>query len=147
VRRSEDIPFKSYLEEFGDNLVIHDKLVGKGMNIKHLIEKANDNTHIYTCGPERLLTAVIEAAESCGVAKDHVHLEAYTAATSGDPFTAELRLSKKSLEVGTTMTLLDVLRDAGLDIFSSCEAGNFGTCRVNVEKGGIDHRGNRALGI
>jgi ferredoxin len=35
-----------------------------------------------------------------------------------------------------------VLRDAGLEVSSSCEVGNCGTCRVEVLKGRIDHRGS-----
>jgi ferredoxin len=52
---------------------------------------------------------------------------------------------KKSLEVVRNIcmriTLLDVLRNAGFDIPSSCEVGNCGACRIGVQNGRIEHRG------
>ena len=45
------------------------------------------------------------------------------------------------LEVKEEQTLLDVLREAGLEIGSSCEVGNCGTCKVMVCKGKVEHRG------
>jgi ferredoxin len=74
-----------------------------------------------------------------------MHLESFMALTSGDPFTAELAESKKLLKVKEEHTLLDVLRDAGFDIPSSCEVGNCGTCRVGVGNGKVEYRGTGLL--
>ena len=53
----------------------------------------------------------------------------------------ELAGSKKTLEVKEEQTLLDVLRDAGFEVPSSCEVGNCGTCKVEVCSGRVEHRG------
>jgi len=73
--------------------------------------------------------------------RGRLHFEKFEISTSGDPFTAQLAESKKKIEVNGEQTLLDALREAGLDVPSSCEAGNCGTCRVGVKGGRIEHRG------
>lgn len=45
------------------------------------------------------------------------------------------------MEVGSEETLLQVLRKVGLDMDSSCEVGNCGTCNVKVCEGNVLHRG------
>ena len=77
--------------------------------------------------------------------QDQVHFEAFEIAATGDPFTAELLSSQKTIEVSSSKTLLEALREAGIEVPSSCEAGNCGTCRVNVAKGRVDHRGTGLL--
>ena len=74
-----------------------------------------------------------------------MHVEAFTVATSGDPFTAELKQSGKTVEVGATESLLDALKAVGMDIDSSCEVGNCGTCRVDVCGGRVEHQGTGLL--
>jgi ferredoxin len=79
--------------------------------------------------------------EAYGLAKENVHFELFEVETSGEPFTVELAVSNEILDVPTERTLLDVLRDAGIDVPSSCEVGSCGTCLVDVKKGRIQHRG------
>lgn len=147
VRSKNDIPFKHYLEPLIEkgSVRIHDKAAGQSINLKELLNQNNENSHIYCCGPQRLMDGVVQAAEACGVPKDHVHFEAFSGATGGDPFTAEVASSKRVVEVGENSSLLDVLRAAGIEVDSSCEAGNCGACRVVVKCGRIEHRGNALL--
>jgi ferredoxin-NADP reductase len=141
VRRSEDIALKRYLDTFGSNVTFYDKSAGKIFSAAAVLGKVNDNAHIYCCGSDRLQNAIVDTAASLGMSRDNLHFEKFEVATSGDPFVAELADSGRSLEVEGEKTLLDALREAGLDIPSSCEAGNCGTCRVGVRRGRIEHRG------
>jgi ferredoxin len=84
---------------------------------------------------------VVATAMKYNVPDSLVHLEQFTVTTSGDPFTVELKESKKTLEVGPTQSLLDALKAVGMDIDSSCEVGNCGTCKVDVCDGRVEHRG------
>jgi len=145
VRSAADIPFRAYLEPLGDNVTIYDKSTGQFLDILKIFARNNDNSHVYCCGPKRLMDGVAQAAEKCGIPRNHVHFEAFGVATSGDPFTVECAMSKKTLEVGESKSLLDILRDAGLEVDSSCEAGNCGSCRVGVRSGRIEHRGTALL--
>jgi MOSC domain-containing protein YiiM/ferredoxin-NADP reductase len=141
VRSADDVPFKRYLEPLGSKVVIHDKSAGRALDIKQVISKANDNTHVYCCGSQRMMDGVTSVTEAYGLAKENVHFELFEVETSGEPFTVELAVSNEILDVPTERTLLDVLRDAGIDVPSSCEVGSCGTCLVDVKKGRIQHRG------
>ncbi|KAL4860885.1 hypothetical protein BDV12DRAFT_181006 [Aspergillus spectabilis] len=141
VRSAGDIALQLVLAEFGSDITIYDKSAGKPFDTRAVLSKINDQTHVYCCGPQRLQTSVSITAVELGINPLNLHFEAFEAATSGDPFTAQLADSDISVDVEENQTLLDVLREAGFDIPSSCEAGNCGTCKVGVKQGRIDHRG------
>lgn len=142
---AEEVPFQSQIEQLGERAKVYLKSLGQRMDLKEVMARADENTHIYCCGPQRLMDGVKEVAKEYGVPDSNVHFEQFAVATSGDPFTAELKESKKTIEVEGTQTLLDALREVGMDIDSSCEAGNCGTCRVTVCSGRIEHRGTGLL--
>ena len=56
------------------------------------------------------------------------------------PFKVRLAHSNKVLTVPADKTILEVLRDNGLDVPSSCETGTCGTCRTKMLSGVADHR-------
>ncbi|ORY03734.1 pyruvate kinase-like protein [Clohesyomyces aquaticus] len=142
---TQEIPFERYLGPPDKTLAIYRKSKGHRMDLSRILSTADSTTHIYCCGPQRLMDAVGDTARSLGIPEASVHFETFTIATGGDPFTAELRESKKTVEVDGTKSLLDVLREVGLDIDSSCEVGNCGTCVVSVCSGSVQHRGTALL--
>jgi MOSC domain-containing protein YiiM/ferredoxin-NADP reductase len=142
---SDEVPFVSQVAALGTNATIYRKSQGQRMDLDRIISRADSNTHIYICGPERLLTAVQTTARKYNVPESAVHFEQFTVTTSGDPFTAELKQRGKTVEVGATETLLDALKAVGLDIESSCEVGNCGTCRVDICAGRVEHKGTGLL--
>jgi ferredoxin-NADP reductase len=141
VRSADDVALKPLLAEFGSNMTVYDKSAGKPFDTAAILNKIDDQTHVYCCGPQRLQDSVSTTATELGINPHNLHCEAFEAATSGDPFTAQLAESNISVDVEENQTLLNVLRETGFDIPSSCEAGNCGTCRVGVKEGRIDHRG------
>ncbi|HEY4981081.1 MAG TPA: 2Fe-2S iron-sulfur cluster binding domain-containing protein, partial [Pseudolabrys sp.] len=52
----------------------------------------------------------------------------------------KLARSGDVIDVPTTKTILEVLRDHGLEVPSSCETGTCGTCRTKLLAGQADHR-------
>ncbi|KAH7416649.1 putative vanillate O-demethylase oxidoreductase [Cadophora sp. MPI-SDFR-AT-0126] len=147
IRSSEDLAFKRYLDPFSDNLTILEGSKGQRLDIPGILGRAKSDTHIYTCGPERLMSAITATAEKINFPSSNIHFEAFTTSTSGVPFEAEVMSSGKVIEVKEDQTLLDVLREAGLEIGSSCEVGNCGTCKVAVCKGKVEHRGTGLMEI
>jgi ferredoxin-NADP reductase/MOSC domain-containing protein YiiM len=141
VRSPEDVAFSEDLKPLGVNLTILDGSKGQRLDIQRILGKANKGTHVYVCGPDRLMSAVTSITKDRNFPTENIHFEAFTAATSGDPFSAELVTSEKVVEVKEEQTLLDVLRDAGFDVPSSCEVGNCGSCKVGVRSGRVEHRG------
>ncbi|TIA07070.1 MOSC domain-containing protein [Aureobasidium pullulans] len=101
------------------------------------------NSHVFTCGPDRMISAVVSAAKDSGMADDEIYYENFSTDTTGDPFTASVITGTKttSLEVAADKTLLEVMREAGLEVASSCETGSCGTCRIGVRRGKILHQG------
>jgi MOSC domain-containing protein YiiM/ferredoxin-NADP reductase len=142
---AEQVPFASQVAAFGSKATVYNKARGQRLDVSSVLAKADHQTHIYTCGPPRLMDAVVGMAKSYGIPESSVHVEAFVVATSGEPFTAELKQSGKTVEVGPTESLLDALKAVGMDIDSSCEAGNCGTCKVDVCGGRVEHRGTGLL--
>ena len=142
VRSDEHFPFRSQLDAMGNKLIIYDKSKGQRMDIEAILRNRTWNSKVYLCGPTRMIEEAIRASKACGMSADEIHYEAFSLDTSGDPFVVKLKQSGKKLQVGEEETLLEVLREAGLDVDSSCEAGNCGTCRVEVCEGKVDHRGS-----
>ncbi|PMD63846.1 3-chlorobenzoate-3,4-dioxygenase reductase subunit [Hyaloscypha bicolor E] len=145
IRSAHDVAFKHLVQELGNDVTVLDGSKGQRLEISKIIAKSNSRTHIYCCGPQRLMDGVTLAARTLSFPSSNLHFEAFTALASGDPFTVELAESKKTLDIKAEQTLLDVLRDSGFDIPSSCEVGNCGTCRVGVRGGKVEHRGTGLL--
>ncbi|KAF2138207.1 uncharacterized protein K452DRAFT_290792 [Aplosporella prunicola CBS 121167] len=141
VRSAADVPFRRYLDPLGANLKIYSKADSQRLDIGKLLGAQTSETHIYCCGPERLMQAVTDTAKMLSFPSSNLHFEAFTTTLTGDPFEVGLKRSGKCLSVPSSEVLLDVLRDAGLDVPSSCEAGNCGTCKVRVVAGRVEHRG------
>ncbi|KAF2202934.1 3-chlorobenzoate-3,4-dioxygenase reductase subunit [Delitschia confertaspora ATCC 74209] len=136
-----EVPFQRYLEPLGEKVRIYKKSHGESLDLSSIISRGNCSTHVYCCGPQRLMEGVKKAAKNFGMPNSNVHFETFQVAISGDPFTAELAVSRKIVEVNDNQTLMDALRAVGMEIDSSCEAGNCGTCRVGVCSGRVEHRG------
>lgn len=142
VRSAEDTPFKERLEPWGEKVIIYDKSKGQRMDVKHIVKTLTWNSHLYVCGPNRLMEATKEAVQDSDLSANDVHYEAFAADISGDPFEAEVtNKNGKVLQVGEEETLLEVLRREFGDSPSSCEVGNCGTCKIKVNSGRVDHRG------
>jgi vanillate O-demethylase ferredoxin subunit len=119
----------------------------KGLDVKTLLKDVPANARLYCCGPTGLMNAVKAAAGRWPA--DRVHFEAFSADPSAKPaapaggdqsFEIELASSGKILTVAADTSILEVLRDQGINIPSACEEGICGTCIVNVLEGEPDHR-------
>ncbi|GGF30235.1 iron-sulfur protein [Aliidongia dinghuensis] len=99
--------------------------------------------HIYCCGPRPLMDAV---RDMTGHWPMHaVHFEDFGSdlvrpRADDEPFTVELAQSGRSFEVPVGSTILEILREHGVDAPSSCESGTCGTCRTALVGGDVDHR-------
>ena len=143
VRRADDVGFRSLLAALGPKVQVYDKAKDERMDIDNILRNRIWNSQVFTCGPQRMVDAVAAATASAGMAEDEVHYESFVADTSGDPFSVEVITQDKrlNLDVGPEQSLLEALREAGLDVSSSCETGNCGTCRLPVKCGRVEHRG------
>ena len=99
--------------------------------------------HLYCCGPRALMQAVRDMTGHWSTAK--VHFEDFTppgAMTTPDdkPFRVRLAQSGDVYEVPVGKTILEVLRENGHTVPSSCESGTCGSCKTGLVAGEVDHR-------
>ncbi|KAI0107136.1 pyruvate kinase-like protein [Nemania sp. FL0031] len=146
IRSMDDIPFRERLDELKDSVKLYDRSQGQRMDIGAIFRNLSWNSHVYVCGPTRMIDEAMKEAKKCGLGEDEVHYEAFAADTTGDPFEAEVANREgKVVKVGGEETLLEVLKRHFDDVPSSCEVGNCGTCRVGLKAGRVDHRGTALM--
>lgn len=101
-----------------------------------------DDTHVYCCGPQSLTDAVREATSHWP--EERVHFEAFQAMIdenfNPEPFDITIASTGQVLRVPADRSALDVLRDAGFVLPSSCELGVCGSCECGYRDGVVIHR-------
>jgi ferredoxin-NADP reductase len=131
-----------FLAELGPHH-LHASAEGTRLDIAARLAVPERDTHLYCCGPERLMLAVEAATAAWPPA--HVHFEWFRprsdAATGpAGGFEAICARSNRSIAIPADRSLLFMLNAAGLGIPFSCEQGVCGTCETPVLEGAIDHR-------
>lgn len=105
--------------------------------------KADKLAHVYFCGPQPFLEAVLARTESWN--PNRVHFERFTNAnpddaTASGEFHVELARSGGRFVVPPDKSIVEVLRDNGIVVDTACEEGVCGTCVTKVISGAVDHR-------
>ncbi|ACD18622.1 PDR/VanB family oxidoreductase [Paraburkholderia phytofirmans] len=102
------------------------------------------DSDFYCCGPAPLMDAFSTTFAS--LPPERVHLEYFKAPvadTLGEAegaFTVTLSRQGKTLVVPPNRSILEVLRENGVPMLSSCRQGICGTCETRVVEGVPDHR-------
>lgn len=138
-RSSKTAGFIDYLKDLlGERLVCHDGSQGQSLDMKSLFSQQPLGTHVYVCGPQGMVEAVIETAGSLGWPNTHVHFEEFLAPAVGEAFTLKLRQSKKTIQVGADVSMLEAMEAEGVDAPYLCRGGACGRCELEViESDGI----------
>lgn len=137
----------AFLEELSQRpeVTLHfdNESAGKFLDMKAIVANAPAGSHFYCCGPTPMLAAFEGALKD--TPPDQVHVEYFTAkeaaATEGG-YTVSLQRSGKEFVIPEGKTILQVLREAGVDMTYSCEEGVCGACETVVISGTPDHRDN-----
>ncbi len=100
--------------------------------------------HVYTCGPDTYMTAVIDTAEAAGFPEDARHLEYFHVPEAPDyvnhPFTLRLARTGRDIEVAADQAATDALLAAGIHVDVKCSDGLCGVCKCTVLSGDVEHR-------
>ena len=103
-----------------------------------------EGSRLYLCGPKRLLGEVRATAAAMGWAADHVHVEIFQGehdqTIEPKPFDVRLASTGAVLHVPADRSMLDILRDHGAHVPSSCELGVCGSCILGYSEGQVIHR-------
>ena len=99
-------------------------------------------THVYVCGPIRLMDAVTEQAQTLGYSSGQIHQECFSAEvqTGGSAFDVVAATSGITVKVLENQTIVEALALAGLKVNVSCKQGICGSCLTDVLEGDVDHR-------
>jgi ferredoxin-NADP reductase len=113
------------------------------IDLQALLADRAPDAHLYVCGPGGFMQAVRDAAAHWP--EDALHAEYFAAptdanATTGLPFTLKLLQRGISVPVAADQTAVDALHEVGIDIPVSCQQGLCGTCVVDGDGEGAEHR-------
>jgi ferredoxin-NADP reductase/nitrite reductase/ring-hydroxylating ferredoxin subunit len=142
---TDHLAFPDRLKELGGALQSH-----LGLRADQTAQKLDDvfsrylpGLHLYLCGPGPMLDAARRIAAAKGWPDDAVHFEFFKNTNIVDDsssFEIALARSCMTLQVPAGRTILEVLRENGVDIASSCEQGACGTCAAIVTEGEPEHQ-------
>lgn len=110
------------------------------LDLQQLLRQRPLGSHVYACGPQRLLLALREQAAALGWSDARVHWEAFAAPEPGQPFRVELARSGRQLTVGAEQSLLEALEGAGVELPNLCRGGVCGQCQTRYLNGEVEHR-------
>jgi vanillate O-demethylase ferredoxin subunit len=143
--RAEDhAAFRTELRGSGFRQRVHWHFPPGRLDLDALLASSTPGSHVYVCGPERLMDAVCATAVVHGWPAAQVHREYFktgAADTSADrPFDLKIASSGRVVRVDAGVTALAALADAGIVIPSSCGQGVCGTCVTGVLEGEPEQR-------
>lgn len=103
----------------------------------------SDGAHVYTCGPERYMGAVLDEAERQGWPEDAVHREYFSVPEEPEyenhPFTLALP-DGREIAVSAEESAADALIAQGIAVDVKCADGLCGTCKCGLIAGDVEHR-------
>ncbi len=127
-----------------DQVTLHVSSEGTRCDLDSTLGAYKPGHHVYTCGPERYMTGVVDAAERMGFPDEARHLEYFSVPEVPDyvnhPFTLRLARSGKDLQVPADKSAADVLIADGYPIDLKCSDGLCGVCKCGLVSGAVEHR-------
>jgi len=107
------------------------------------ITEYTPGAHIYTCGPDDYMSAVLGAATANGFPEGDRHLEYFAAPEQPEyenyPFELEL-LDGRKISVTADQSASEALLAAGVHVDVKCADGLCGVCKCGIISGNVDHR-------
>ena len=123
---------------------LHVSQEGSRADLQQILGSYRNGCHVYTCGPDRYMEAVVAAAEAAGYPEEARHLEYFSVPELPDyenhPFTLRLLKSGRDVEVPEDKSAADALNEAGIHVDIKCSDGLCGVCTCTVVSGEIEHR-------
>jgi ferredoxin-NADP reductase len=129
---------------WADHVHYHFSDEGTRADLDAVLSGYQDGWHVYTCGPDRFMDGVMQAAERQGFPDKARHLEYFSVPEQPEyenfPFTLKLAKSGQELTVPEDKDAAQVLNEAGIHVDVKCADGICGVCKCGVVSGEIEHR-------
>lgn len=145
TRSGEQVAFRGDLEALHGKVILHTGLLRAEIaaTIATSLGEWSFAQHVYVCGPSAMLESVRTTAAAQGWPDEAIHFEYFKndkVIDDSSSFEIELARSAMTLHVPSGKTILEIMREAGLTVPSSCEQGACGTCLTTVMEGEVDHQ-------
>ena len=129
---------------WSDRVQIHVSAEGSRADLDQLLSGYVPGQHVYTCGPDRYMEGVMQAAERQGFPEESRHLEYFSvpelAEYENHAFTLKLARSGRELLVPADKVATDVLLENGVQVDVKCSDGICGVCKCGLLSGEVEHR-------
>jgi ferredoxin-NADP reductase len=145
ARTREQMPFVEELSDLlGDRLERFVSSEGNRLDIGSEIERLHPDGELYLCGPLRLRDAAVHEWRKRERRADRLQFETFASggAFAPEDFLVRVRDAGCEVKVRRNRTLLDALKDEGVDMMWDCLRGECGLCAATVVdvEGELDHR-------
>ncbi|WP_354441503.1 PDR/VanB family oxidoreductase [Ottowia thiooxydans] len=143
ARSKSELLFCQELLRHGDQVrfVTDDEESPRHINFQSCIAASPAGTHFYCCGPKPMMEAFLVATAE--LPTEQIHVEYFSPkeeASLKGGFSVRLARSNVEVHVAPGTSILDNLRDKGIDVPHACGQGICGTCEMRVIQGTPDHR-------
>jgi ferredoxin-NADP reductase len=141
----EQMPFVDQLSHLlGNRLELFVSADGNRLDIGGEIERLDADGELYLCGPLRLRDAAQHEWSKRERRPDRLQFETFASggAFAPEEFVCRVRDADREVTVRSNRTLLDALKDEGVDMMWDCLRGECGLCAATVVEveGELDHR-------
>ncbi|WP_121703989.1 PDR/VanB family oxidoreductase [Streptomyces sp. E5N298] len=137
-RTRAGMAFTEELERYGDRVTI---VPEDESGLLDLADDVPQDTLVYCCGPGPLLDAVEGRCPAGSLRVERFRpKEADARDPAGAEFEVVLARSGRTVVVPPGVSVLDAVREAGVEVLYSCTEGTCGTCETEVVEGEPDHR-------
>lgn len=146
ARTREQMPFVDELAELlGDRLELFVSSEGSRLDLAAEIDKLDAEGELYLCGPLRLRDAARKAWSEKERNPDRLQFETFASGGRFAPEEFVVRLHDQDggeIRVRKNRTLLDALKEHGVEMMWDCLRGECGLCACQVleVEGELDHR-------
>ncbi|GAA6210228.1 hypothetical protein NBRC116601_35210 [Cognatishimia sp. WU-CL00825] len=128
---------------WADKVKLHISSEGTRADLADIL-KYSDGAHVYTCGAEPYMQAIMDTAEQGGFPEDNRHLEYFSVPEAPDyenhAFQIKLVRSGKVLDVPADKSAADILVENGVPVDIKCSDGICGVCKCGLLSGDVEHR-------
>ncbi|MFD7708740.1 PDR/VanB family oxidoreductase [Streptomyces sp. NPDC059785] len=138
-RTRASMAFTGELSRYGDRVTFAPQDETGLLDLGSVLTGLPDDTLVYCCGPEPLLSAVEERCPAGRLRLERFRPREAEERQDG-AFDAVLARSGRTVTVPAGVSVLDAVRAAGTEVLYSCTEGTCGTCETDVLEGVPDHR-------
>lgn len=129
---------------WGDRVFFHFSKEGGRADLDELIPTYREGFKLYTCGSDRYMNGIFDAATAKAWPDEALSREYFSAPELPEydnyPFELELIKSKRVINVPADKTATEALEEAGIKVNTKCSDGICGVCAVRHFSDEIEHR-------